>query len=176
MNKAVFLDRDGIINIDNNYVYRIEDFEFCDGIFKLLKEFQELGYILIIITNQAGIARGFYDENDFLKLTKWMIEKFNEYNIQIKKVYFCPHHPEFTGKCDCRKPNNRMILQAKDEFNINLNNSILIGDKESDIEAGIKSGIDNTILVSTNSLFSKSKFKVDTINDVWDVINDIGKI
>lgn len=176
MNKAVFLDRDGIVNIDNNYVYKVEDFEFCDGIFKVLQKFQKLGYLLIIITNQAGIARGFYDENDFFKLTEWMISKLYEHDIEIKKVYFCPHHPSFTGKCDCRKPNNGMILQAKDEFKIDLSNSILIGDKESDIEAGIKSGIDNTILVTQNSLFSKSKFKVNSINNVLDVINGIRKI
>lgn len=141
MNKAVFLDRDGIVNIEKNYVYKIEDFEFMPGIFDLCRKYQQEGYLLFIITNQAGIARGYYTEEQYLILTDWMIKQFEEQGILITKVYFCPHHPDFTGECECRKPNPGMILQAAKEFDIALSDSILIGDKESDIEAGERAGI-----------------------------------
>jgi D-glycero-D-manno-heptose 1,7-bisphosphate phosphatase len=141
MTKALFLDRDGIVNIEKNYVYRIADFEFCEGIFELCLKYQHKGYLIIIITNQAGIARGYYTEADFEKLTTWMLDKFSEKGIEITKVYYCPHHPEFTGECECRKPNPGMIFQARKEFNIDVANSILVGDKDSDIQAGIRAGI-----------------------------------
>jgi len=145
--KALFLDRDGIINEEYNYVHKIEDFKFCDGIFELCKFYQDAGYLIIIITNQAGIARGYYTKKDFHILTEWMIEKFNENGIKISRVYFCPHHPTFTGNCICRKPNPGMILDAQKEFDIDLEKSILIGDKESDIKAGLNAGIGRTILI-----------------------------
>ena len=141
MNKAVFLDRDGVVNVEKNYVYKIEDFEFMPGIFDVCKKYQQEGYLLFIITNQAGIARGYYTEEQFRILTDFMIKQFEKQGILIKKVYFCPHHPDFTGECECRKPNPGMILQAAKEFDIDLSESILIGDKESDIEAGERAGI-----------------------------------
>ena len=137
MKKALFLDRDGVINKEKNYLYKIENFEFIDGVFETCKYFQDNGYLIIVITNQAGIARGKYSEDDFSKLTKWMIQEFEKKNIKISKVYHCPHHPDFTGECECRKPKPKMILDAQKEFNIDLIHSILIGDKNSDIEAGI---------------------------------------
>jgi D-glycero-D-manno-heptose 1,7-bisphosphate phosphatase len=146
MRKALFLDRDGVINIDKNYVYKIEDFEFIDGIFDTCKTYQANDYLIFVITNQAGIARGFYTEDDFWKLTDWMVAQFAKNGVTITKVYFCPHHPKFTGKCDCRKPNPGMILKAQQEFNIDLSNSTLIGDKQSDIDAGSNAGILNLIL------------------------------
>ena len=147
MNKALFLDRDGVINVEKNYVYKIEDFEFIESIFPTIIEYQKQGFLIIIITNQAGIARQYYTEEDFLHLTNWMIKKFAEKFINITKVYFCPHHPDFTGECSCRKPNPGMILQAQKEYNIDLVNSVLIGDKESDLEAGRRAGIKKLILV-----------------------------
>jgi len=158
MNRAVFLDRDGVVNVEKNYVCKIEDFEFMPGIFDLCRKYRDEGYLLIIITNQAGIARGFYTEEQFLSLTDWMMEKFNEQGITITKVYFCPHHPDFTGECECRKPNPGMILQAAKEFDIDLTQSILIGDKESDMEAGKRAGvrvnmnIKNTIMATKNDI------------------------
>ncbi len=149
MNKAVFLDRDGVINIEKNYVYKIEDFEFIDGIFDLCKKYQQEGYLLIVITNQAGIARGYYTEEQFRVLTDWMVKKFEEQGISIAKVYFCPHHPDFTGECECRKPNPGMILQAAKEFKLDLSKSILIGDKMSDIEAGERAGVGTNIVIKT---------------------------
>jgi D-glycero-D-manno-heptose 1,7-bisphosphate phosphatase len=140
-NKALFLDRDGTINIEKNYVYKIDDFEFVDGILEIISNHFNQGFLIIIITNQAGIARGFFSENDYNKLTEWMLNEFRLKGIEIAKVYHCPHHPEISGECDCRKPKPGMILQAINEFNINPAKSILIGDKKSDILAGEKAGI-----------------------------------
>ena len=146
-NKALFLDRDGTINIEKNYVYKIEDFEFIDGIFELIKSYQEKGFLIFIITNQAGIARGYYTEKDYKALTDWMIKQFRKKGINITKVYHCPHHPEITGSCDCRKPNPGMILDAIKEFNIDPVNSVLIGDKKSDILAGRNAGLGKNIYI-----------------------------
>jgi len=103
------------------------------------------GYLLFIITNQAGIARGYYTEEQFHVLIDWMIKQFENQGVLIKKVYLCPYHPDFTGGCECRKPNPGMILQAAKEFDIDLSESILIGDKESDIEAGERAGVKTNI-------------------------------
>ncbi|MCD6353946.1 MAG: HAD family hydrolase [Prolixibacteraceae bacterium] len=146
-NRALFLDRDGTINVEKNYVYKIEDFEFIDGIFQLLKSYQEQGFLLIIISNQAGIARGFYTETDYQKLTQWMVAQFKKRGITITKVYHCPHHPEITGDCECRKPNPGMILKAIKEFNIDPEESVLIGDKQSDILAGENAGIKKNLFI-----------------------------
>jgi len=147
MNKALFLDRDGVINIDKHHVYKISDFDFVEGIFDLCQKYQHLGYLIIVITNQAGIAKGYYTESDFAILTDWMINEFKLRGIKISKVYYCPHHPDFTTPCDCRKPNPGMILAAQKEFDINLAESVLIGDKDSDIEAGRRAGIAKLIKV-----------------------------
>ena len=166
MNKTIFLDRDGIINVDTGYVSKIEEFKFSDSIFNVLRMFQDLGYLLIVVTNQAGIARNFYDENDFFNLTDWMLNEFKKQDIVINNVYFCPHHPEFTGECECRKPNPGMLLKAKKEYNIDMGRSFIIGDKESDIMAGINSGIMNTILVSPDYCDTKASKKITHIKEV----------
>lgn len=170
MNKALFLDRDGVINIEKNYLYKIEDFEFIDGVFDTCRYFQERGYLLIIITNQAGIARGIYSEEDLKKLTEWMIEKFSNVDILISKTYYCPHHPDFMDTCQCRKPNPGMILQAQKDFNLDLSKSILVGDKESDIQAGINSGINQNILVrsghSVDEITTDASFIMDSIKNL----------
>ncbi len=139
--KALFLDRDGTINIEKEYVFRKEDFEFQPGIFELIREYIKEGYLIFIITNQSGIARGLYSENEYLQLSEWMINEFARKDIRIEKVYHCPHHPDFTGDCECRKPKPGMILQAIETFNIDPAESVLIGDAERDLEAGKKAGI-----------------------------------
>ena len=156
MKPAVFLDRDGVINKNHGYVYKKENFDFIDGIFDFVKKANKENYLVVIVTNQAGIARGYYAEEDFHKLTKWMCNRFADEGITIDKVYFSPFHPtEGIGKYlkddISRKPNPGMILQAQSELNINLNNSILIGDKESDIKAGIAAGIKKNILYTPNT-------------------------
>jgi D-glycero-D-manno-heptose 1,7-bisphosphate phosphatase len=141
MKKAIFLDRDGVINKEINYLYKVDDFEFIEEIFEICHFYINHGFIIIVITNQAGIAKGLYTEEDFEYLTNWMIDEFSQKKIMIEKVYHCPHHPEYTGECDCRKPKPGMIFRACQEFDIDLTQSILIGDKRSDIDAGLNSGI-----------------------------------
>ena len=162
-NKALFLDRDGVINKEVNYLFRIIDFKFNKGIFKICKEYISRGFIIIVITNQAGIARGFYDIKDFYNITDWMIAEFERRKIKIHKVYFCPHHPEFTGNCDCRKPKPGLIKKAVKDFNIDLKKSVLIGDKDTDIQAGINSGIETNFLIRTNKLSDLKKKNLKTI-------------
>jgi len=139
--KAAFLDRDGVINEDFGYVGSIDRFEFKEGIFELLGLLQDLGYELFIVTNQSGIARGYYSENDFLKLMDWVKNELKKRNIEIKDIAFCPHHPDITGECDCRKPKPGMILDLAKKHNINLSNSIMIGDSNSDIKACENAGL-----------------------------------
>jgi D-glycero-D-manno-heptose 1,7-bisphosphate phosphatase len=141
MNKALFIDRDGVINVDKVHVFRKEDFEFNDGIFDLCRSYEDKGYNIIVVTNQAGIAKGLYSEADFQRLTSWMVKQFDIQGIKISKVYHCPHHPDFTGPCECRKPNPGMLLQAVRDFDLDISQCILIGDKESDLQAGRKAGI-----------------------------------
>ena len=152
MKPALFLDRDGVINVEKNYVYRIEDFEFIDGIFELCKTAQDMGYAIVVITNQAGIGRGYYTEADFHRLNEWMISQFQQRGIHIDGVYFCPFHPtggvgEYKRESYDRKPNPGMLLRAKAELNINIEQSIFIGDKESDIQAADAAGIPNKLLL-----------------------------
>lgn len=156
MNKALFLDRDGIINIDHGYVYKISQFEFMEGIFDLCNAAQSKGYDIYVVTNQSGIARGYYNINDFNELTAWMLDKFEENKIHIKDVYFCPHHPhkginEFNKECLCRKPAPGMMIRASEQYDVDLDKSILIGDKPSDMEAAQNSGISIRILVNNDS-------------------------
>jgi D-glycero-D-manno-heptose 1,7-bisphosphate phosphatase len=175
MNKALFLDRDGVINVEKNYVYRIEDFQFIDGIFDVLKHYQNAGFLLIVVTNQAGIARGYYSEEDFHTLNRWMVNFFKETGIHITSVYYCPFHPvygigHYKQESFCRKPSPGMLLQAAQDYNINLSESLIIGDKESDIEAGFNAGIQTTVLV-TELTEMKNNTKADfVINNISELL------
>lgn len=162
MTKALFLDRDGIINIDHGYVHKIEDFEFVEGIFELCQLAVAKGYDIFVITNQAGIARGLYTVADFNTLTSWMSEQFKKQGITIQEVFYCPHHPtkginEFKMSCQCRKPAPGMILQAQEKYTIDLEQSIFIGDKPSDMQAAEAAGISNRILVASRYLIEESE-------------------
>lgn len=163
MNKALFLDRDGVINKEKNYLYKIEDFEFIDGVFEACRKFQKEGYLIVIITNQAGIAREKYSEEEYQYLTTWMIKRFNEENIKITAVYHCPHHPNFSGECDCRKPKPGMLMSAQRDLDIDMQNSILVGDKESDIEAGINAGVGKNILVRSGHKIDERSTMADEV-------------
>ncbi|MFT5662376.1 MAG: D-glycero-D-manno-heptose 1,7-bisphosphate phosphatase [Sulfurimonas sp.] len=169
MQKVLFLDRDGVINVEKDYLYKVEDFEFIDGILDLCKYYESYGYIIAVVTNQSGIAREFYTEEDFLILTKWMINEFSNNGVTISKVYHCPHHPSISGICECRKPHPGMLLRLEEEFDVDYANSIIIGDKERDIEAGLNAGIYETYLFSEDNSISESKATkiVSNLNDIW---------
>ncbi len=159
-NKALFLDRDGVINIDHGHVFEISKFQFVEGIFELCKRAQDLGYLLIVVTNQAGIAKGFYSEEQFLELTKWMKNEFAKRQIKITKVFYCPYHLEskiekYRQDSFDRKPNPGMILKAIEEFNIDPQESLIIGDKETDIEAAQKAKIAQQFLVQESADLKK---------------------
>ena len=133
MVKAIFLDRDGVINYDNQgYISKFENFDFIAGVFESLKKYQELGFLLFVVTNQSGIGRGYYSESDFLKLNDLMLREFSTRGINISKVYYCPHSPK--DNCECRKPNNKLLLECMKSFKIDFSKSYFIGDKQSDID------------------------------------------
>ncbi|MBU1668279.1 HAD family hydrolase [bacterium] len=150
MKKALFLDRDGIINFDHGYVSKIEDFDFNDGIFELLKLFLKYDYQLFIVTNQSGIGRGYYTQNDFEVLTAWMIGEFKKHNIEIQSVHHCNHAPE--TKCYCRKPETGMIDEILAEHSIDLQRSWMIGDKQSDIDLAHNAKISHTIAIGKREI------------------------
>jgi len=174
MDKVVFLDRDGVINIEKDYLYKIEDFEFIDGLFSSLQYLQTLGFKFIIITNQSGIGRGYYTLEQYNILTLWMKEQFKQQGIDIVEVYCCPHAPD--KNCSCRKPNIGMIEQASKILNIDYKNSWLIGDKSSDIQTAINANIKNTIQVRSGHKFdennSKADYIVDSMKDIPNIIKE----
>ncbi len=174
MNKALLLDRDGVINKEINYLHRVKDVEFIDGVFETCRFFQQRGFLLIVITNQAGIARGFYTEEDFKRLNDWMVGEFQRRSVKISKTYYCPYHPTegvgtYRQESFDRKPNPGMIFKARADFNLNLQESILVGDKESDIEAGVLAGVGTNVLVKSGhavSGVSKANVIIDSIQDL----------
>ena len=165
--KTIFLDRDGVINKEVNYLYRIEDFEFINGVFDACNYFQRLGYQVIIITNQSGIGRSYYSLSDYEIITKWMISEFKAKKVDIKDVFYCPHTPE--SNCDCRKPKPGLFFKAKEKYNIPMHESWMIGDNEGDIIGANAAGIKNTILVRSghiiDELNTNASFIIDSIGD-----------
>ena len=152
MKKAIFLDRDGTINVEKDYIYKSEDLVFEEGTIEALKTFKNLGYILIVVSNQSGIARGYFTEEDLNIFNNNMNEILKKNGVEITEFYCCPHHPDGIGEykkvCECRKPNNKMIEDAIKKYNIAREKSYMIGDKTSDIGAGLKSNL-KTVLVKT---------------------------
>lgn len=151
MKKALFLDRDGVVNIEKNYLHKIDDFELMEGIVEVCRHYQEQGYLIIIVTNQSGISRGYYTEEDFALLSRWMVEHFKELGITITRIYHCPHHESIDGVCECRKPEPGMFLEAQREYDLDMAGSVMIGDNERDIEAAVKAGVGMNILLSTEA-------------------------
>lgn len=154
---AIFLDRDGVINKDKGYVSQIDDFEFLDGSIEAMQLLKQYGYLLIVITNQSGIARGYYSEEEFMTLTEWMDWSLADRGVDLDGIYFCPHHPEkgigeYKQDCTCRKPNTGMLDSAAEELEIDFANSYLVGDKLSDIQAGQKAQLKGCYLVSTGKV------------------------
>lgn len=152
--KAAFLDRDGVINRDLGYVYRREDFEFLPNAIAGMKQLVSAGYRIIVVTNQSGIARGYYDEETFQCLADWMCEALAAEGVPVLAVYHCPHHPDgvvqrLTKVCDCRKPAPGMLLRAKEEHRIDMTGSIMIGDKQTDVAAGVAAGVGRVFLIGS---------------------------
>ena len=170
--KTIFLDRDGVINKEIGYLYEINKFEFIDGIFDACKHFQEVGYEIIIITNQSGISRGLYSQNDYNALTTWMVNEFMSKGVSILDTVHCQHRPE--EKCYCRKPLPGMFLKCKKSMNINMKLSWAIGDKETDIIAAKNAGISQTILVRSGhkieEVNSQAKFIIDSIKESTSIV------
>jgi D-glycero-D-manno-heptose 1,7-bisphosphate phosphatase len=150
--RALFLDRDGVVNEEVGYLHRIEDVRFIDGIFSLCRTASRLGYRLIVVTNQAGIARGFYTEDDFESLMKWMREALRAEGVELDAVYYCPFHPEhgigkYRREHDDRKPGTGMLRRAAREFDLSLADSVMVGDRCSDIAAANSAGLRKVFLI-----------------------------
>jgi D-glycero-D-manno-heptose 1,7-bisphosphate phosphatase len=151
--KALFLDRDGVINEEIGYLHKPADVRFVEGIFPLCRTAHALGYRLIVVTNQSGIARGLYSEEDFDVLTKWMIRQFNQEGVNLDAVLYCPYHPEhgighYKREHEDRKPSPGMLHRAAKTFSLDLKQSILIGDRCSDIAAAHTAGLRQAFLLS----------------------------
>jgi len=148
--RALFLDRDGVINLDHGYVHRAEDTQWVPGIFELCRVAKEVGCLLIVVTNQAGIARGYYDESQFRAYTRWLHDEFRSRGVALQATCYCPHHPEAkdpaSRACDCRKPAPGMILEAARRYRISLGESALVGDKTWDVQAGCRAGVGLNLL------------------------------
>ena len=170
--KAVFLDRDGVLNHENEYLHRIEDFKFIDGAIEALSYLQSKNFSLFIITNQSGIGRGYYSLKDYKTLTRWMLKELLKHKINILKVEYCPHVSD--DNCSCRKPRTGMIDSIMKSWHIDIKNSWLVGDKESDIQCAINAGIKNTIQVKTGHKFvakkSKAKYVFKSLKEIKRVI------
>jgi D-glycero-D-manno-heptose 1,7-bisphosphate phosphatase len=151
---AIFLDRDGTINTDHGYVHEIDNFQFIDGVINACHELKEMGFALVLVTNQSGIARGMFTEEQFLSLTEWMDWSLADRGVDLDGIYFCPHHPngtvtEFCETCECRKPLPGMLLQAQSELNIDMASSYMVGDKIEDMQAALAAKIGTKVLVRT---------------------------
>lgn len=156
MVKACFLDRDGVINFDTAYVHRWEEFDFVPGAVQAMRLLKGAGFCLIVVTNQSGIARGRYTEEQYQLLTSQLIEYLRRQDVELTAVYHCPHHPagvvkKYAIDCSCRKPQPGMLLKAAEEHGIDLQCSFLVGDKPSDIEAARKAGVGRAYLVNSDN-------------------------
>lgn len=166
MPKALFLDRDGVVNVEKNYLYKIEDFELMDGILDVCRYYEAKGYLIIIVTNQSGISRGYYTQEDFNRLSQWMIEHFKSLGVTITHIYHCPHHESIDGNCDCRKPEPGMFLEAQRDFDLDMESSVMIGDNERDIQAAIRAGVATNILLSTQARESDANQIVQSLKEL----------
>lgn len=169
--KAIFLDRDGTININEpEYLHKIQDFKFTERAVEGLKKMAENGYKLFIVSNQSGIGRGYYLEQEAKELSEWLISELEEHGVKIEKIYYCPHKPE--DKCECRKPSPKMLFDAVDEFGVSLNNSWVIGDSEKDILLGKFNNV-RTILINKNkNKDTKADFTVTNLFEAAEIISN----
>ena len=159
MRKAVIFDRDGVLVEDIGYHHRIEDFKLIPNAIEGLKLLK--GYLLIIATNQSGIGRGYYTMKNFENFNSHLIHELKKHNIKIEKIYVCPHKPE--DNCECRKPKAKLIKDAEKEFNIDLNNSFMIGDKKIDVEMGHNAGCKSILVLTGNGMKEKENSNADYV-------------
>ncbi len=169
--KALFLDRDGTINHDKGYTNKIENLKLLDGVIEGLRYALNKGYILIVITNQSGIGRGYFTINDMNKFNRALSGELNKYDILITKIYYCPHNPD--EGCSCRKPSPELVFKASKEFNIDLSLSYFVGDRESDVLCAINSGC-KPILIKTNSdntkLETEPEYIIKSLSDLTEIL------
>ena len=164
--RALFLDRDGVVNVEKEYLYKIEDFELIDGIVDVCLKYQNQGFLIVIVTNQSGIARGYYSEEDFALLSNWMVEYFGTFGVKITHIYHCPHHESISGACECRKPSAGMFLEAQKEFDIDMTNSVMIGDNERDIDAALIAGVQTNYLLSQTAVDSRATTIIHSLGEL----------
>ena len=175
---ALFLDRDGVINHDYGYVHTWKKFEFIDGSLDALYALSKLKIKIIVVTNQAGIAKGYYTENLLMKLHKKLDVYLQKKNIYIEDYLYCPHHiegiiPKYTICCNCRKPKPGMFLKARDKYKLDLSKCLMIGDKVSDIVAAQKAGITKNFLVNSQfkNLYDTKEYTIK--ENLLDCVKDI---
>jgi D-glycero-D-manno-heptose 1,7-bisphosphate phosphatase len=148
-NKAVFLDRDGVLNKEmGDYVCRLEDFHVLEQNIEPLKTLQSKGYLLIVATNQGGLAKGWYTEEELAKMHAHLRDVYQQHGVKFTDIFYCPHHPDFTGDCDCRKPKPGMLLEGIKKYNIDPAQSYFIGDRERDVIAGTAAGVKGILIDS----------------------------
>ena len=174
MNKAVFLDRDGTINVEKNYLYRIDDFEFLPRALEGMKLLYNAGYLLIVITNQSGIARGFYTEKDYEKLTDHMRQECADFGVKLTDVLYCPHLkgatvPEYDCECECRKPATGLFKQAVEKYDMDLSESYAIGDKMRDLTICIDTGCRGYLIWGTSGTISTESLEnIESVESLYD--------
>ncbi len=161
LSKVAFLDRDGVINVDFGYTYKVSDFVFTQGCVEALQQLQQQGFAIIVVTNQSGIARGYYSEEDYLQLTQWYCEQLQQQGVTISDVFYCPHGPD--DGCTCRKPLPGLFYQAAEKYHIDFSNALMVGDKVSDIQAAHAAGIRRYYCI--NSDVAQQQAALDTLSN-----------
>jgi len=172
--KIAFLDRDGVINKEIGYLYKINDFEYTHKCIDGLKILNKKGFEIVIITNQAGIAKGYFTEKDYKNLTNWYLEDLKNQSVSILRTIYCPHHKDalitkYKKVCSCRKPNIGMIEKVTDEFDVDLKSSILIGDKKTDIKTGQTAGIGACYYVRSE----ETPENIDAFNNLYELASSL---
>lgn len=175
MDKIIFLDRDGTINVEVDYLHKKKDFKFETNADKAIKIFNDLGYKVVVVTNQSGIARGYYSEEDLAELHEYLDEELQKIGAKVDAYYYCPHHPEakiekYRLNCSCRKPEIGMFMEASKKMSVDFSQSIIVGDKLSDIEAGIRLGMKTVLVETGHGKLEKSKiyFNTDIFKSLYD--------
>ena len=168
MRRAVFLDRDGTINVERDYLFRCEDFEFIAGAPQAIKQLNDAGFLVVVVTNQSGVARGYYSEKDVQHLHNFVQEQLIGSGAHIDAFYYCPHHPDkgvgaYRKQCDCRKGAPGMLIEAAQEYDIDLSRSFIVGDKLADVEAGLSAGCTPLLVLTGHGAHEQSRVTAQTL-------------